>query len=128
MGGSGGGSYPRQHSLQVVGHIINREAQDRVSNASEVFISFSIVFPLRRVDFPVDLHHEPILGTGKIDEIRTDRMLPAELLPIKAMMSEPLPKDSLGWGCSPPKIPRRLTTPEAPGRGATVIVHHRVAS
>jgi len=105
-----------EHGVRLRQHIVVPETRDAPTVAFEEASTYVIVSGVLDMLTSVELDHETSAQTCEIYEERPNRMLPAELEPGDAAISQVSPQQSFGIGLLPTKFarPRCCASPHSP--------------
>ncbi len=97
-----------EHPREIVDHVAVPEADHAVAAAREVLRPGGILLLLPGMLSAVELDRQLARGAGEIDDIRPDRMLPAETVLVRHLAhASPKPFFGIGRGApQPPCDPR----------------------
>jgi hypothetical protein len=87
-----------QHGLGLQEHLVVPEAQNSVASLLEESAAPLVVALLLQVLAAIDLDHELLLEADEVDNVLTDRMLPAELVIEHLSPTQVFPQVALGSG------------------------------
>ena len=99
-----------EHAGEIMHDVIVPEADHAVAMARDLKGAGGVAFRLLGVLTAVELDREFATGTGEIDDVRSDRMLPPKAV-LGRKLAQRQPHLFLGFGTSPPQAPSKLCSP-----------------
>jgi hypothetical protein len=90
--------------------VIVPEADYAIAATRDLQGAGGVFFLLLRVLAAVEFNRELTTGTGEIDEVRPDRMLPSKAV-LDWKLAQSQPHLLFGFGASPPQSPSKLCSP-----------------
>jgi hypothetical protein len=99
-----------EHAGEIMHDVILPEADYAVAATRDLQGAGCVVFRLLPVLATVEFDRELAAGTGEIDDMRSDRMLPPKAV-LARKLAQRQPHRLLGFRRSPPQPPRNLCPP-----------------
>ena len=99
-----------EHAGEIMHDVIVPEADYAVTAARDLQGAGGVFFRLLRVLAAVEFNRELATGTGEIDDMRSDRMLPPKAV-LARKLAQGRPHFLLGFRRSPPQSARNLCSP-----------------
>jgi hypothetical protein len=94
-----------ENAHHITQHVVVPEPQNTIIVISKPFVADRVARAVR-VLAPIDLNNETIFPADEIDRIRTDRLLPNELIIVESARTEPMPQSALRVGRNLSPAPR----------------------
>lgn len=101
------GSDGFKHACNVCQHVVVPKSQDSIIVIGKPFVANGIARVVSVLP-SIDLNDEATVSADKVDGVRTDRLLPNELIAVQPAQPEPIPERSFRIRRSSPQTPSTL--------------------